>query len=896
MIPADELYTRALSTMDTARMNPRNPRDLTQDDLFITLDTPENRERFKKNYDSDILSTWLEVKPGKLGSPNRDKNHMEHFLKNNVEGRLPIIEGHDLVDYLPGEAPLIYYLRADALHNTAGWQFPSFNYIESLRNRSSVDMLSLDGVDVRELTIGVADNAEMDDVFDWVMKNIKDNKSKFPAEFLSFDVESFPIPQTEYDRLLELKDKHRDRNITHIFKVPSIYSKNLKQIPARMILGDGITWFLSLRFDFKLCINPTTKRRTYEMTLQPIPKKVIHFLETLPPLVGLGVIEDRRDIEETIFNLFDIRFPMPLCLELDSIALALGWKLPRTNMFTMNLITMGSLMNKEVSLADQSWPLEWDELPDSLKLYCIADVRFGYSTYIVLTSLLIRNMFPDPDVFCSTLELRQEDAIEWFAWMMLSSIGETKLKNDERMTATTRQDLVKCLRSFQVGQSNNKRMKPEPSSKTIAFAQLIPDWPNVTSGGARNLQTVRAKFVFQFHVLQSMGISHARLEPNLMKTINPDLIRSITFGRGINMSDVGEGVRSDQLQNHPDFEGKVYKLESTDLSDAAIRQQAAQTGQGKVLGILEWARLNPDNINHLLFTLKQMNMDTVPKPIWFQKTFIYERLRMMHMFLYNTPAPVVPTLAEEIRARYQRVRAAEEQAKARDQRILSNRIRRENLYDAQDQMIQDGALARTGAQNKIFDQIPGDKYERNQKWKKAKARKINRIKRLGTFYPKSIWKEMGKKGDRPNRNKVDPNVPDLREHLNQRYEDEEVILETHEHGHQSGPYTEEYSYETVTDLDDPVPGPSGIQREVSNDYVMYRSGVPFPIPSAMVYGKPTTQAGLTQPSTKKYGLPPGMDTESSEDEIDNAYVTSQMMNAGFYPKRKKTGFNRYQTL
>lgn len=916
MITAEELYAGAMATMDSARMNPRDPRDLTQEDLFITQNTPENIERFKKNYEAEILSTWLGGKPGKLGSSNRDKNYMEKFLKENIEGRLPVIEGYDLKDYLPGEAPLIYYLRADILHNTAGWQFPSFNYIETLRNRNSVDNLSLEGVEVREMTLGVADDAELEDVFEWVLGNIKDNKSKFPADFLSFDVESFPIPQTEYDKLLKMKGAPSDKVITHSFKVPSIYSKGLKQVPARMILGDGITWFLSLRFDFGLSTCPSTKERTYKMSLPYIPNKIIQFLECLPPLVGLGVMEDRRDIEETIFNLFDVRFPMPRCIELDSIALALGWKLPRTNMFTMNLITMGSLMNKEVSLADQSWPLQWDELPDSLKLYCLADVRFGYSTFIVLTSLLMRNMFPDPDVFCSTLELRQEDAISWFVWIMISSIGETKLKNDERMRATTRQDLVKCLHTFQLDRDNKKRMEPEPSKNTVAFAELIPNWSNIISGGARNLQTVRAKFVFQLQIMQSMDISHNRLEPNLMRTINPDLIRSITFGRGINISDDGAGVRTDKLQNHPAFEGKVYRLEGTDLSDSVISQLAAQTGQGKVLGILEWARLKPNHIYMLLKLLNEMNMDTVPKPIWFQKTYIYERLRMMYMFLFNNPAPVVPILAEEIRTRYQRVRAEEEQAKARDQRILNNRMRRENLYDVKDQMIQDGATVRTGAQNKIFDQIPGDKYERNKKWKKAKARKVNRVKRLGTFYPKSVWKEMGKSGDRPNRNQVDPNIPDLREHLNQRYEDEEVILETHAHGHQSGPYTDytqdlnqsnaDDEIEIVHDDHEQLPGPSGLKREISPDYTMYRSGIKFSIPSTLVYHRPHGQigskiskkSGFVKPTPpKKYGPPPGMTSDdSSEDEIDNPYVTGQMMNAGYYPKRKKIGFSRYQTL
>jgi len=39
-------------------------------------------------------------------------------------------------------------------------------------------------------------------------------------------------------------------------------------------------------------------------------------------------------------------------------------------------------------------------------------------------------------------------------------------------------------------------------------------------------------------------------------------------------------------------------------------------------------------------------------------------------------------------------------------------------------------------------------------------------------------------------------------------------------------------------------------------------------------------------------VPAGYESEQ-EDEIDNDYVTSRMIGAGIYPKKKRTGFERY---
>ena len=47
--------------------------------------------------------------------------------------------------------------------------------------------------------------------------------------------------------------------------------------------------------------------------------------------------------------------------------------------------------------------LPWAELPPSLQVYGIGDIRFGYICYSVLAGIMLRDLFPEPDIVCKTL-------------------------------------------------------------------------------------------------------------------------------------------------------------------------------------------------------------------------------------------------------------------------------------------------------------------------------------------------------------------------------------------------------------------------------------------------------------------------------------------------------------
>ena len=65
----------------------------------------------------------------------------------------------------------------------------------------------------------------------------------------------------------------------------------------------------------------------------------------------------------------------------------------------------------------------WSDIPQLLQVYGLGDLKFGHLTYIVLTGILVRDIFPDPDVVCQFLKGNQWHAITWFCEWMLRSRG-----------------------------------------------------------------------------------------------------------------------------------------------------------------------------------------------------------------------------------------------------------------------------------------------------------------------------------------------------------------------------------------------------------------------------------------------------------------------------------------
>ena len=922
------------------RSKPVFRRDAHREDLFIVNPSAEDEELFRGDVGNKILTKWL-GEPKKLGSHDRDKEFMSTFLDRSSECKLPKIDNLDLLEYLPGKSPLIAYLKVDSITAEVGYQYPSKNYIDQLAEKCSLDINSLTGIQCKEITLGKSSEEEVRAMTGWIISKLEEDEQKFPAKFCSFDVEEFKIPRDKYDELKTVREGWHNNPVPLIFPVPDFYCKNAVSLPARIIMGNGITWFASIRFNFDI-ITDSRGVKCYKLSPNPIPMSFLNLLKGIHFLVGQGVINDRNGLENVLYNLYGVKIELTKALEMDAIGAAAGWKLNKSNMFVTNLITMGGLLNKEVSCADQNWCLEWDSLPDEFKIYCIGDVRFGYANYIVLMSLLIRNLFPDIHVLCSTLELRQPEAIQWITSLIGSCISEKNIHPSARREAATRKELVESLRGWDYSKTG-RSMQESPSNSIVKLAELIPDWPTVIHGGPRDLHSVLAFFVDQYKVLKELKVysESGVILPNLVTEINDDFIKKCTFNRGTDRDIFYEAVEDFGLKCKASLEPYIFKLDLNKLMSKDIKSLATQTGQSTVFGVLEVVRLRPKIILPLLYKLDKFDLSHIDYAFWHEKTSLYEMIRLMYESLFNKSAIVVHHIENELYRREENVMNLERDTRIQEERKLENRKRREELYEANRIRNVRGSQNRAAVQQKIYGKVPGDNAIRNRKWRKYKKKVYEKVAKRHDYLPRREWKAKLRAERNESR---ETNVSDLRQVLNSKRA-ETVTSETHSIENrvcqspscedQEGPLessanysvnpTDEWGYEEkyskimfqskfqtpgyYSPRGTPPRSPSPAEERIIHfrtespspgyaDYADYpgSSSGRHPLPDDAKKRKGKGKGKNSQPVPRR-NLEPGdyYSSESSCDEFNNDFVRSEMMKIGIYPKKKKYRYKRDHT-
>ena len=80
-------------------------------------------------------------------------------------------------------------------------------------------------------------------------------------------------------------------------------------------------------------------------------------------------------------------------------------------MTALGVQVLGTVLNKTLSTGDDLWGLPWAELPPGLQVYGIGDIRFGYICDSVLARIIMRDLFPEPDIVCRILKTEQRGAV-----------------------------------------------------------------------------------------------------------------------------------------------------------------------------------------------------------------------------------------------------------------------------------------------------------------------------------------------------------------------------------------------------------------------------------------------------------------------------------------------------
>ena len=174
------------------------------------------------------------------------------------------------------------------------------------------------------------------------------------------------------------------------------------------------------------------------------------------------VIKGRDHIKDCLLQVYGVNVKIPEVIDVQALAVAAGWKLKNTSFLALNLVTTGGHLPGQLFLADGHWALQWPRLMKEYQLHLLDCIWSIGQVFTILLSLLVRNFFPDPDIWCSLLELNQEDTFRYLTSIINFSLREIDAVNVE---GETREDLIHCL---------NMEFEDDLASRLAQLTKLIP--------------------------------------------------------------------------------------------------------------------------------------------------------------------------------------------------------------------------------------------------------------------------------------------------------------------------------------------------------------------------------------------------------------------------------------
>ena len=102
-------------------------------------------------------------------------------------------------------------------------------------------------------------------------------------------------------------------------------------------------------------------------------------MRDLPVCTGVGVRRDVVGIKEFYTLVSGERVELNGFVDLSVMTAAARFKLRSRNMTALGVQVVGTVLNKTVSTGDDLWGLLWADLPPSLQVNGIGDIRFGYN-------------------------------------------------------------------------------------------------------------------------------------------------------------------------------------------------------------------------------------------------------------------------------------------------------------------------------------------------------------------------------------------------------------------------------------------------------------------------------------------------------------------------------------
>ena len=573
--------------------------------------------------------------------------------------------------YLPVEAPLLDYLVED-VKRVDGWKYPRLEDLEFYQKNRGLNLEMLKQIEVKELVCGVSSREEIAEVAEWIKRMHTQDQEKFGTRIISLDVED--VKATFYDTLrmagkiqipggrAVLRKKVEDEIIYGYLK------DDWRQIPAKIMFGNGITWTCLISLDFE--VDEEYQYIVKRMEIQP---EILDLIRDLPVSAGLAIRRDLQGVEDFYSLISGEELIMERgFIDLTSLAILAGYKLQARNMTAMGVQVMGTLLNKMVSTADDCWGFRWADIPKCLQCYALGDIKFGFITYSVLVGILLRDVFPDPDVVCRYLKCNQITAVNWFLEFVMLSLDCVEFHQAVEAQAETREELVKSLRK----RDARGKLAEQPPSFVKLWLEILGSWPSMTSGGCRFLLQCRQWFLVQIRVL-----ARANIQWSDGRVLELPKEESLEYSRfGLSKEEIGDqswsqavkGTRS--MGRPPGIRIKLLEFDVSSTKSCKIGKRCTELGRSQRWSLLEWGRLNPELLR--VFFVRMVR-DT---GFQVQYANMYDGMRLMHMRILDKEAPRVQKVEEQLNSSVLKSVSVEKAAlKRSEDEVLIRRQRVEKL-------------------------------------------------------------------------------------------------------------------------------------------------------------------------------------------------------------------------
>ena len=283
--------------------------------------------------------------------------------------------------------------------------------------------------------------------------------------------------------------------------------------------------------------------------------------------------------------------------------------------------------------------------------------------------ILIRDLFPDPDVLYKYLNCTQEIAVKWFLEFLLLSLEGMEYHQGVEVIAQTREEMVQALR---FRDENGKLCAVSPPYVRL-WTELLGSWPSLTNGGCRFLLQCR-----QWLPVQMRALARARIQWSDGRIIQPPKESDLVYSRfGLSPEQIGEQSWSEpapgtlRMVRPPGIAVGVVNFDMGTIRSSVLGGACAATGRSQRWCMLEWVMLTPENLKKFFNRMREDE--------GFRKFYqnLFDLMRLVHLRIFDEKTPVVEqvnkalneavllSLASEERGR----EAILEQLRKRDERI-----------------------------------------------------------------------------------------------------------------------------------------------------------------------------------------------------------------------------------